>query len=306
MLAYGMGAVASLSNLRSIGLRGPLIPDPDDASWLVVLSTLLATFAHLTDLKINDLDVVSLPHFAALVGTCSELQTLIIRMCCLSLDSSSHPYIPQHFPPPGLRSVRPVEHREGQNDSFFHWLSTAAKPLPIVSIVLQTFGKEYIDSVTNLLRDAGPFLECLAINTEYITSWEEGQYQPPLPDLNLYPRLQSFTCSWNSRLRRKSAAVQEADICRAIGQISSHCMKTIEIIIDTDHANHVNQLNLRKIDRYLQRPNFASLESLTLVSLHFYSEIVEDWAWKTFPICFQRGILKLRDPIWWAWLWMSP
>ncbi|KZP17088.1 hypothetical protein FIBSPDRAFT_35656 [Athelia psychrophila] len=165
LLASDMMSLASLSKIRSIELRGPPWPSPPEvASWQDGLSTLLASFTHLTTLEISFVSFTSLSPFATLAGACSNLQTLSIRIAYLPLGSPSDTYPPRHFPPPAMRSLRVTE-SGGRCDALYDWLSSAPKPLRIDSIVIRTCGREYTASLLGLLRNAEPSLENLAIYT---------------------------------------------------------------------------------------------------------------------------------------------
>ncbi|KZP27100.1 hypothetical protein FIBSPDRAFT_853688 [Athelia psychrophila] len=246
LLASDMLVLASLSNLQSIWLQG-------------------SPFAHLTTLAMSF--------------------TLSIKNVGLLLDSPAHSFLPRHFSPPALRSLRIAQHRVGGCNAVYDWLSSAARPLQIDSIVIQNYGREYSVSLLSLLRNAGPSLEHLVINANR-NSRDFDLHEPPLPDLDPYPGLQSFACSWSTEVFNKDTAMQAAEICTAIGQISSLCMRTIEITIDMDDPEDIGQLALQIIDLYLQRPIFAPCDS----------EIMRDWARESFPACFLRGIVQLRKP----------
>lgn len=329
LLELGILGLALLSHLNSIKLSGPphwLHRDPSKPTWESYdrngLPTLLASFEHLTNLEMCSVPFASLAELARLVGACSKLQQLSIRMACdLPLDSLTHPYIPLYFPPPTLRSLRILHKGVEPCDALYDWLSSAPEPLPIDTIVIQNFGNlGYTGSALKLLQNNSCSLENLAINSVWMSDEDECKWhistcfgrsrahiivtdlpQPPLPDLNPYFQLQSFTCGWSIRLLQDGSKTQAADICRAMSQISSPCMRKVEIIIDMG-TRKIDGLELETIDLYLQRPQFASLRSLTL-STEFIGSEMQGWARKTFPACFQRGIVKLREPspqAWWS------
>ncbi|KZP17113.1 hypothetical protein FIBSPDRAFT_865265 [Athelia psychrophila] len=257
LLASDMVALASLSNLQSIWLQGsPSLDPPDAAAWQDGLPTLLESFAHLTTLAISFVRFTSLSQFAAVVAACQNLETLSIKNVGLLLDSPAHSFLPRHFSPPALRSLRIAQHRVRGCNAVYDCLS--------------------------LLRNAGPSLEHLAINANR-NSRDFDLHEPPLPDLDHYPGLQSFAWSWSTDVFNKDTQMQAAEICTAIGQISSLCMRTIEITIDMDDPEDIEQLALQPIDLYLQRPNFASLQWLTFFTIFSEPEIMRDWARESFP-----------------------
>lgn len=185
LLATGILALAFLSNLKSIKLRGPTQWPryyQRNPCWLGYdhegLPTLLASFEHLTNLEMTSVPFASLAELAKLVGACSELQKISIRMIrALPLDSPTHPYIPLSFPPPALRSLRIMQNKLDPCDALYDWLSSAPEPLPIDSIVIQNFVNfGYTGSVLKLLQNNRCSLENLAINSVWLSDAEECKW----------------------------------------------------------------------------------------------------------------------------------
>ncbi|KZP17120.1 hypothetical protein FIBSPDRAFT_36031 [Athelia psychrophila] len=175
-----MVALASLSNLQSIWLQGsPSLDPPDAAALQDGLPTLLESFVHLTTPAISFVRFTSLSQFAAVVAAFQRLETLSIKNVGLLLDSPAHSFLPRHFSTPALRSLRITQRTVGGCDAVYDWLSSAAKPLQIDSIVIQNYGSEYSVSLLSLLRNAGPSLEHLAINAILNSSWDLGQWCMP-------------------------------------------------------------------------------------------------------------------------------
>ncbi|KZP27078.1 hypothetical protein FIBSPDRAFT_319162 [Athelia psychrophila] len=175
-----MVVLASLSKLQSIWLQGsPSLDPPEEAAWQDGLPTLLASFAHLTKLAISFVLFTSLSQFAAVVAACKNLEILSIRNVGLLLDSPIYSFLPRHFPPPALRSLRIAQRRVGGCNAVYDWLSSAAKPLPIDSIAIQNYGRGYSVSLLSLLRNAGSSLEHLTINANRISSWDLGKWRLP-------------------------------------------------------------------------------------------------------------------------------